>query len=138
MLSPTLYDEGRRVVGSERFVLPEGQFVSEEVATAGIPDQYRQFATSTVFNVAGQVVSQTDRDGLVSENRYDVRGQLIETRRQGLDDRGNLVWIVSRTVYDAIGRTVAQTDPYLEGTAEPIHGSRTIFDGGWEKQKNEV
>jgi YD repeat-containing protein len=129
VLNRTQYDNNGRAVGNERFELPEGQFVTQDVAGAVIADQYRQSATSTGLNAAGQIVSQTDQNGLVTQHRYDLRGQLIETRQQGVDAQGQTVWMVSRTVYDAAGRAIAYTDSHVEGSTEAVDGGRTFYDG---------
>ncbi|TVS17596.1 MAG: hypothetical protein EA424_12305, partial [Planctomycetaceae bacterium] len=123
------YDDNGRRLGNQRYELPEGQWVTEELAQAQISDQYLQFETRMQVDAAGQVVWHNDQDGLVTESRYDVRSLLIETRQQAVDDDGNTVWMVSRTVYDAAGRAVAYTDSFVEGSSEPIGGGRTFYDG---------
>ncbi|MFN9604955.1 MAG: hypothetical protein ACK6A7_16115, partial [Planctomycetota bacterium] len=51
-----------------------------------------------------------------------------QTRQQTYDGLGQLKYLVSRTVYDDFGRTILTTDSYLEGSADPIYGSQTLYD----------
>ena len=51
----------------------------------------------------GQPAGMTDTNGLTTENTYDLRGLVIQTRAQELRD-GQLVWVVTRTTYDAAAR----------------------------------
>ncbi|MCA9078376.1 MAG: putative Ig domain-containing protein [Planctomycetaceae bacterium] len=128
LLTLTTYDEQNRVVGSKQATLPDGEHILTSFASATIDPQYVDSSTSTVYNLAGQVASTTDRNGFDTINVYDLRGQLIETRRESLDELGGTVWLISRTAYDAAGRAIARTGQYVDGTTDPIDGSVTEYD----------
>ena len=127
IISRTFYDEARRVVGTESARLPQGQHVTSGLETAVLDSQYVDSTSATIYNLAGQVVSQTDQYGLTSTSVYDIRGQLIESRRESLDEDDNTVELVSRTVYDAAGRAIAQTDTFVSG-ATSADGTLTTYD----------
>ena len=80
------------------------------------PDSLQPFwTTSTVYNSVGQVESTTDRFGNTTTNIYDIVGNLIETRTPVNDPAhasSDLV-LVSRTVFDKNGRSIAVSDPFL-------------------------
>jgi YD repeat-containing protein len=128
VLDMTYFDSERRVIGTARVVLPDGQFVTSDLAHATFAPQYVKWTTSTTYNALGLVGAETDRFGLTTQYTYDLRNQPIQVRQQSADERGNTVWLVTRTVYDAAGRAVLSTDQYLEGTTEPVYGTRTSYD----------
>ena len=70
----------------------------------------------------------TDAYGLETHTTYDSLGRTTETRRQAVDENGNVVWLVSRTVFDSLGRVDISTDQYLEGGPGPIYGTRSVYD----------
>lgn len=57
-----------------------------------------------------------------------MSGNVIRTRRQSVDQNGNLVWLDTDTVYDTLGRAWVRTDEYLEGGTAPIYATMTQFD----------
>ena len=128
ILNLTIYDEMGRVEGSLRAVLPEGQFITGNLATATIPAQYVVSSNSTTYDYNGQVLTTTDQYGRISENTYDFRGQLIQTRTETRSVSEGTVWLLTRTVYDAAGQAVLSTDQYIENTSDPITGTRTTYD----------
>jgi YD repeat-containing protein len=73
-------------------------------------------------------MSIIDPSGHVTESLYDSRGRALQTRRQSRDADGNIQWLVTRSVYDASGSVSATTDEYLEGSAEPVWGTRNSYD----------
>jgi len=107
----TYYDSADRVVGTARYV-----------GTTLI------YSTETIYNALGQVVSETDRVGLKTEYLYDARGYVVQTRRQVVDASGVPVWFVERSVYDAKGQAIAQTDSVREGTDDAILGTVLTYD----------
>ena len=128
VLTITHYDSLKRVTGTTRAVLPSGQFITSGLATAVVSSQHVITQTSTVYNAAGLVESTTDANGLVTENFYDIRGQLIQVRRETRDENGAVVWLVSRTAWDAAGRTIAATSEFVEGTTTQVSGTLTTYD----------
>ncbi len=128
ILNKTEFDHLNRNVGSIQAVLPAGHFITTNLATAIIPAQYVVSQTSTVYNAAGQVTSTIDANGLETQNTFDVRGQLIQTRRESVDENGNTVWLISRTAFDAAGRTIASTSQYVEGSSDPVFGTLSTYD----------
>ena len=85
--------------------------------------------TTTTYTSNGQVATTTDSRGNLTENTYDAAGNLIETRQSLTDTAGNTEWMITRSVYDADGRVIAQTDQYADGTTAPITGTLTTYDG---------
>ncbi|MCX5658323.1 MAG: hypothetical protein NTW19_01205 [Planctomycetota bacterium] len=83
---------------------------------------------SITYDAAGRVVESTDAFGTVSQTVYDAVGQVIESRRQSRDENDDLVWVVSNTVYDRFGRAYLSTQPHVEGSSDPVLGSRTLYD----------
>jgi RHS repeat-associated protein len=136
ILNVTIYDEMGRVDGSLRAVLPH-EFITENLATAEVPAQYIVSSNSTTYNYSGQVLTTTDQYGRVTENTYDFRGQQIQTRTETRSVSAGTVWLVSRTVHDAAGQAVLTTDQYIEGTADPISGTRTTYDKAGRAVKTE-
>jgi len=62
--------------------------------------------------------------------RYDARGNLVERRREAKDETGAAVTVVTRFFYDALGRQVASTEPFVEGQtpAGDIRVTHTLLD----------
>jgi RHS repeat-associated protein len=129
VLQVTRYDDERRAIGSFQAVLPAGKFITENIASSTIPQQYIHFQTTTIHSATGQVVRTVDADGLANETLYDVRGLAIQTRSESRDETGNSVWNLTRTIYDAAGRTIFATRSYREGTPiADIYGTHTVYD----------
>jgi YD repeat-containing protein len=84
--------------------------------------------SSTQYDSSGRVVQTTDPYGRIRTTTYNAKGAVVQTRQQTYDGLGQLKYLVSRTVYDDFGRTVLATDSYLEGSADPIYGSQTLYD----------
>ena len=85
-------------------------------------------ATETLHDTAGRVVETVGVDGLRSETTYGPFGDVIRSRSQTPDENGNLVWMVSHTVYDGFGRAVLTTDRTLEGSGDIVYGTVTSYD----------
>jgi RHS repeat-associated protein len=128
VLDRTYFDAEGRATGTARIVLPAGHFVTSNIAQATFAPQYIQWTTAKTYNLLGQVATETDQFQRVTQHTYDLRGLEIQTRRQSADDQGNTVWVITRTVYDAAGRAVLTTDPYAEGTTDPIYGTVNVYD----------
>ncbi|MBI5757883.1 MAG: putative Ig domain-containing protein, partial [Planctomycetales bacterium] len=131
----TIYDAAGRVSETERLtgltvdVTSTGANRHAELAAAGT----LLSASSSTFDAAGRVTSSTDTYGLLSVSRYNNKGDVIETRRQARDENDQVVWIVSRTLFDDKGRVTVQSDPFLsaDGSAIPTDGvsaTRTVYD----------
>lgn len=102
-----------------------------------IPAEYVLSSTSTQYDADGRAIVQIDENGLRSETTYDIRGNVVQTRRESRSETGATQWLVTRTVYDAGGRAVVSTGQYLEGTTAPISGSRTTYDLAGRVTKSE-
>ena len=96
-------------------------------------------SSHTEYNAAGQVFRTLrctyQEDGtmereLITENRYDARGLVVETRSQGLATGSSTpVWFVQQTVYDAQGRALYSTDRFQEGTLpSEIGGAHNTYN----------
>ncbi|MCR9202079.1 MAG: putative Ig domain-containing protein [Planctomycetaceae bacterium] len=125
----TVYDPNGRIVHSSRM----------EYATDENGDEYlrNSNASTTNYNLLGQVNFTVDDNGLRSESVYDERGLVIQTRNEIRGDEYDPVaqayvevskWLITRTVYDAFGRATVVTDSYVEGTTEPISGRYTVYN----------
>ncbi len=84
--------------------------------------------TTTTYTPAGKVASTTAPNGDVTQNVYDIRGNVVESIQQSVDSSGSAVSLVTLSVYDADDRLIAQTDPFVEGTTAPITGTLTTYD----------
>ncbi|MDB4872940.1 MAG: hypothetical protein JWL97_3944, partial [Gemmatimonadales bacterium] len=85
---------------------------------------------SMIYDTLGRVMTSTDPFGNVTTTRYDIRGDIVESRTPRKDENGNAVTIVVRRAYDLDGREIAQTDPLIEGvtpTAD-LRVTHTIYD----------
>jgi RHS repeat-associated protein len=81
-------------------------------------------SSSTEYNSAGWVLSSTDSNGLKTEYVYNVFGETTQTRRELIGGG----WIVSETVYDSQGRVVFSTDSHVEGSTDPVYGTKSLYD----------
>jgi RHS repeat-associated protein len=115
----TTYDDEGRVIATSRVT------VIDSVETV-------LFSTSTEYNAGGQSVLETDRNGIETRYVYDLRGQLIETRRRVPDESDDLVDVVTLSVYDDAGRTIFASDPVVvavnAAVSGALRGTYSIFD----------
>lgn len=85
-----------------------------------------------LYDALNRGSTQIDSTGLSSETIYDRRGLAIEHRQEALDENGNSVWFVSRTIYDAAGRAIYSTGSYTEDIfanhPEEITGTHTVYN----------
>ena len=117
------YDrEGREIFSRQYELVGSLSFTSASELDSYTPVS----SSSTTYDVAGQVVRSVDTFGHATENVYDIRGLVIETRGDSEDESGDPVIVLSRAVYDANGRVVVSTDEYVEG--ETVYGTRTTYD----------
>jgi RHS repeat-associated protein len=132
------YDaNGNQTEASFTWVNPDPPHDSRLVTTAYVFDANDRAVqtitptgtTGTDYNGLGQVIRTTDRFGLVTETTYNKRGLPIQTRSESRDRNGNVAWLVTRIVYDGNGRVSVSTAPYVEGSTEPVWGTRSSYDG---------
>jgi YD repeat-containing protein len=77
--------------------------------------------STTDYDALDRPIRTTDELGNVSETVYDKRGLTIETRQNDT--------LLTRIVYDAAGRSVYQTDTFVDGTLPAdITGTHTLYD----------
>ncbi len=93
----------------------------------------RDWQTETIYDAAGRVWKSIDRFGNVSENRFDKRGNVVESRTVAkMAGTTPVLWFATRAAYDANGQVVAATDPFLINASgqyvDPI--SELPFTGG--------
>lgn len=84
-------------------------------------------STSTEFNSAGWILSNTDETGLRTEYTYNQFGDIIQVKRETVDSLGNRSYVITQSAYDNFGRLVFTTDDYLEG-ASVIYGTHNYYD----------
>ncbi|MFO0942299.1 MAG: putative Ig domain-containing protein [Pirellulales bacterium] len=139
--SKTLYDQAGRVVGTQRLK----NVVVKVVDAAGNPpdsvnfDNYHQLSshietegillssTKTIYDSAGRAIRNRDANGLWSETYYGFSGEVVQSRSQAKNEIGQVVWLVSRTAYDDLGRAFISTDSTLEGT-QFASGTYNFYD----------
>ena len=100
----TEYDSEAHVIGTKRYTLP-GKVPLE--TAAGLNGYTPDSSTAVEYDGMGRISKSTDSFGSVSYTFYDRRGLVTETVEQTLQWNGSsydAAWIVSRTVYDALGR----------------------------------
>ncbi len=85
-------------------------------------------SSTTQYDNQANEVSSTDQFSHQTLTTYDQLGRVVDSRTQSVDQNGNIVWIVARTVYDAQGRVSFATDQYQEGSSTPVDGTETIYD----------
>jgi RHS repeat-associated protein len=85
-------------------------------------------ASTTQYDANGREVSSTDQYGLRSLTTYDRVGRVVDSRTQSIDQNGNVVWLVSQTVYNSKGQVELTTNQYQDGSVEPIGATEIIYD----------
>lgn len=148
--SRTIYDSAGRVVGTERLK----DAVVRVVDSATEPPNTTTWAnyhslksevqsqgtvlssTKTEYDSAGRAARTRDANGLWSETFYGFASEVVQTRSQAKAEDGSIVWMISRTAYDQMGRAIFTTDSHLE--SEPSnYGTRTFYDGQGRSDKVE-
>jgi RHS repeat-associated protein len=85
-------------------------------------------ASTTQYDNQGRELSSTDQYGHETLTTYDQLGRVVDSRTQSVDQNGNVVWLVARTVYNAQGQVELATDQYQEGSSTPVNATETIYD----------
>ena len=86
-------------------------------------DEYGHISTTT-YTADGQVQTSTDVLGNTTTYVYNSAGQVIETDYPG--DAQYPAGTISRSVYDADGRVIAQDDPHVPG--QTTDGTLTTYN----------
>ncbi len=137
IVSQTKYDDAGRTVESDQAVYTavsgdnfelhwqlaideSGDSVVEILNPLATSSVYTSVLSSTVYNASGQVWKTTDEYGGVTENRYDVRGNLVETISPDSS--------VTISTYDAQGRVAVSVDRFIPEQSEAVHATRTIYN----------
>ena len=135
-------------LGSGGLPIPETYASSLDLAYTPAVISY----STTEYDGIGRVVrstqfaDSTDTAGTKSETYYNRFGEVVETRSQSLDTSTgmpNLVWLVTRTVYDKLGRVTFVTDQYVDTNehdlnASPlVRGTATVYDSLGRTQKTQ-
>lgn len=90
----------------------------------------------TTYDSEGRVSRRVLLNGSVEETTYDVWSNTIESRVQTRDESGQLRWLVTRSLYDSLGRITFQTFPYVvpinapqgQGNSPLVEGNRTYYN----------
>ncbi|MGE5609729.1 MAG: putative Ig domain-containing protein [Bacillota bacterium] len=129
IVTRTDYDPEGRVTGTRQYALTGPQEFGAD-SDSDLDDETPLWSESTHYNAVGQVDSSTDRWGAETVTRYDLRGNVVETRRKSKDENGTPCWVVTRMAYDASGRLIAETDPFIEGVTSSanIRITYTLYD----------
>jgi RHS repeat-associated protein len=128
LLRTTSYDDEGKVIGSAQM-----EILNPDTA----PVEKTITFSSTTYDLVGQVSGNDDQFSNAGETTYDIRGQQIESRRKAVNEAGETVWMLSRTVYDAAGRPVYRTDSFEEGSTEPVQGTHSYYDAAGRVIKTE-
>jgi YD repeat-containing protein len=128
ILDKTIYDDARRVIGREHWIIQVSAGVQPLSGTSNLEPPKLLWSTKTEYNAAAQVIREIDQNGLETLYIYDVRGLETEVRSQSKGSDGQIIWSIQRTVYDAAGRAT-YSNSYTEGIpATQINGSHTEYD----------
>ena len=112
----------------------QSQFVP---SSEGLPLELQSYSTTDVDSLGRTIATTQYADGteasaLKSSTRYNLKGQVTETRQEAWDRSGlNRVVFVTRTIYDDRDRVEFQTDSYLENLTipgQPPFATRTLYD----------
>jgi len=125
------YNDDNKVVASQSGRLPAGHHILANFETVQIPSEYLINSGQTEFDAIGQPQVAINDTGLRNETVRDIDGRIVETRtQQRASGSGNTAtWFLSRTVYDAVGRTIAVTDSHPLGIDPAlIEATRTEYD----------
>ncbi|MEK6283555.1 MAG: SpvB/TcaC N-terminal domain-containing protein [Acidobacteriota bacterium] len=128
----TTYDELRRPV---RLFVSEGsggdRLVERTSYGEPVPDDPAADAAAKARNLRGKVFQQFDGAGVITNDQYDFKGNLLSSTRQLLQNyKAQVDWFVapalesetftSSTSYDALNRPVALTTPHNETTPPSV------------------
>ncbi|MBN2224505.1 MAG: putative Ig domain-containing protein, partial [Deltaproteobacteria bacterium] len=140
----TVYDLLGRVIATERHLGVTVELVEDLPDHSGqmktkLPDGFgwdtaatKISGNQTEYDDFGRVFGSVDEYGARTEYVYDVVGQQVESRTQSQDASGTPCWLVTRTVYDPLGRPEITSDPYIvQDPDDPMPawtGTRTVYD----------
>ncbi len=129
----TEYDAAGRVLATKRVQGLDIQITTEATGViASVVSPGTDISTTeTVYDaVTGRVTQAIDSHGQETHNMYDAAGRTIETRTQSRDEAGQIVWLVTLTVYDdTTGQILLSTEPYVEGTpTAEIYATLVLYD----------
>ncbi len=113
-------------------LVAQGKLYSSRIVDAGTVVTTKQ----DFFDESGRPWQSVDENGRVMQQLFDRWGQTIETRSMSTTENGQVVWLVSRSVFDSFGRLILSTDPYVtplsvalgEGISPSVAGSATEYD----------
>jgi len=130
----TTYDGAGRVIQTERVkgividLIGTGALVTSVLTSRGTTVS----TSRTDYDNAGRVVSSFDQYGNESRTTYNRYGEVVQTatqaRRASEGGGTEVVWLVSRTVYDDYGRVEVATDRYVLDSTATVYGTKTIYD----------
>ena len=87
-------------------------------------------SNQTFYDDFGRVDYTIDEFGTKTKHVYNALGQEVETLYQSWDDSqpegDERCWIVTRTVYDNFGRTLATSDPYVVYVSESAYNTPPV------------
>jgi len=122
--SRTVYDPAGRTIRTERHA---GILITLDAGATALPAGFdwdtsgTEISNSqTFYDAHGRTDYTVDDYGIQTHYVYDASGRQIQTHYQSLDEDGQPCWVVTRTIYDALGRAAVTSDPFVvAGAAEP-------------------
>ena len=84
--------------------------------------------STTQYDNQGDEISSTDQFGHQTLTINDHDGRVVDSRTQSVDQNGNVVWLVTQTVYNSARPGRAPTDQYQVGSSQPIDATETLYD----------
>lgn len=121
----TVYDDVGRAISTE-------QLLGLTIAITGTPGNLSAsiatlgtvITTSSTTYEDGRVTETTNTYSLQNRTLYDRFGRVVEFRSETLSTNGVLSWLVSRTIFDELGRAVVSTDRFLVPGNTPLNKRR--------------
>ncbi len=130
----TLYDAAGRSVGTRRWIGATVSITGADIyqLAIAVDDSTARVASSTEteYDSAGRVWRSRDAHGLWTENFYGFGGEVVQTRSEAIDENGNTVHLVSRTLLDDLGRPLFSGDTMLDepGSDGKTFGTKNYYD----------
>jgi hypothetical protein len=96
--------------------------------------EIRNEGSLTQYDALGRAYRTIDENGRVTETTFDRRGLAIQTRSEAVDQDGNPVFMLTRTVYNSQGRSVYATGSFSEDVFanSPASITGTHREGKWD------
>jgi RHS repeat-associated protein len=96
-------------------------------------------AEAEAANLRGRIARAFDQAGMIANEQFDFRGNLVATRRRIVDDyRATIDWsgpvpllaeaYVARTRYDALGRPTQVVSPHADLPGTPVSTTQPTFN----------